>query len=388
MLPWRKRRREGPAHGIPAAEHIGGGIGLARRGHGAGAKGEEWPQRPIRLLVGFAPGGATDIASRIIAEPLGARLGQPLVIDNRAGAGGIIATEAAARSAPDGYTLLMGTISTHAMNVPLYGTRLPYDPVRDFVPVAGVATGPNLLLVHPALPVRDLAGLIALAKAQPGMLTYGSGGNGTSSHLAAEMFKAQAGIDLLHVPFRSTTPAETALVAGQVQVLFDPVIAAMALAQGGQVRPLATSARAPAARPAGGPGPGRDAAGVRDGNLGRALRPGRYAAGDRRQAGCGDPGGPRLARGPGKAGGYRRRDPAVAGRGLRRLPADRDRPLDRGGAGSAHQRGLGAGTGSPRAPRAQRRPLRSMLVMSQVAATATPIATSGRDRVTSRSCAA
>ncbi|MFC7473408.1 Bug family tripartite tricarboxylate transporter substrate binding protein [Dankookia sp. GCM10030260] len=202
----------------------------------------DWPQRPIRLLVGFAPGGATDIASRIIAEPLGARLGQPLVIDNRAGAGGIIATEAAARSAPDGYTLLMGTISTHAMNVPLYGARLPYDPVRDFAPVSGVATGPNLPLVHPSLPVTDLAGLIALAKARPGQLTYGSGGNGTSSHLAAEMFKAQAGIDLLHVPFRSTTPAETALVAGQVQVLFDPVIAAMALAQGGQVRPLATSA--------------------------------------------------------------------------------------------------------------------------------------------------
>ncbi|MFZ4406093.1 MAG: Bug family tripartite tricarboxylate transporter substrate binding protein [Paracraurococcus sp.] len=203
---------------------------------------EDWPQRPIRLLVGFAPGGATDIASRIIAEPLAARLGQPLVIDNRAGAGGIIATEAAARSAPDGYTLLMGTISTHAMNVPLYGARLPYDPVRDFAPVSGVATGPNLLLVHPSVPVTDVAGLIALARARPGALTYGSGGNGTSSHLAAEMFKAQAGIDLLHVPFRSTTPAETALVAGQVQVMFDPVIAAMALAQGGQVRPLATSA--------------------------------------------------------------------------------------------------------------------------------------------------
>ena len=206
------------------------------------ARAEDWPQRPIRLLVGFAPGGATDIASRIIAEPLAARLGQPLVIDNRAGAGGIIATEAAARSAPDGYTLLMGTISTHAMNVPLYGARLPYDPVRDFAPVSGVATGPNLLLVHPSVPVTDVAGLIALARARPGALTYGSGGNGTSSHLAAEMFKAQAGIDLLHVPFRSTTPAETALVAGQVQVMFDPVIAAMALAQGGQVRPLATSA--------------------------------------------------------------------------------------------------------------------------------------------------
>lgn len=233
-MAFRRRSILGAATALPNAAM---GAAMAQA-----AKGEEWPQRPIRLIVGFAPGGATDIASRIIAEPLGAQLGQPLVIDNRAGAGGIIGTEAAARSTPDGYTLLMGTISTQAMNVPLYGARLPYDPVRDFVPVSGVATGPNLLLVHPGLPATDLAGLIALAKAQPGRLTYGSGGNGTSSHLAAEMFKAQAGIDLLHVPFRSTTPAETALVAGQVQVMFDPVIAAMALAQGGQVRPLATSA--------------------------------------------------------------------------------------------------------------------------------------------------
>jgi tripartite-type tricarboxylate transporter receptor subunit TctC len=226
-MAWRRRHILAGAMALPAA---------------ALAQGRDWPHRPIRLLAAFAPGGATDIACRILAEPLGARLGQPIIVENRAGAGGIIGTEAAARAAPDGYTLLMGTISTHAMNVPLYGARLPYDPVRDFVPVSGVATGPNLLLVHPSLPVRDLAGLIALAKAQPGRLTYGSGGNGTSSHLAAEMFKSMAGIDLLHVPFRSTTPAETALVAGQVHVLFDPVIAAMALTQGGQVRVLATSA--------------------------------------------------------------------------------------------------------------------------------------------------
>ena len=121
-------------------------------------RGKNGRSAPIRLIVGFAPGGATDIASRIIAEPLGAQLGQPLVIDNRAGAGGIIATEAAARSTPDGYTLLMGTISTQAMNVPLYGARLPYDPVRDFVPVSGVATGPNLLLVHPACRRRTSRG--------------------------------------------------------------------------------------------------------------------------------------------------------------------------------------------------------------------------------------
>ena len=142
-----------------------GMLGAALLLPGAAMSQADWPQRPIRLLVGFAPGGATDIASRIIAEPLGARLGQPLVIDNRAGAGGIIATEAAARSAPDGHTLLMGTISTHAMNVPLYGARLPYDPVRDFVPVSRASPpGRTCCWCIPSLPVRDLAGLIALGE--------------------------------------------------------------------------------------------------------------------------------------------------------------------------------------------------------------------------------
>jgi tripartite-type tricarboxylate transporter receptor subunit TctC len=198
---------------------------------------QAWPTRPVRLLVAFAPGGFTDIAARILAERLSAELGQQVVVDNRAGAGGIIGTEAAARSAPDGHTLLMGTISTHAMNVGLYRS-LPYDPVRDFTPVSRAATAPNLLVVHPSTGVADVAGLIARAKERPGSLSYGSGGNGTSSHLAGELFKSAARVDLLHVPFRSTAPATSALVAGQVDLMFDTLPSALPHAREGRLRAL------------------------------------------------------------------------------------------------------------------------------------------------------
>lgn len=202
-----------------------------------GASAQSWPARPIRLIVAFAPGGFTDIAARLLAERLGAALGQPVTVDNRAGAAGIIGTEAAARSAADGHTLLMGTISTQAMNVGLYRT-LPYDPVADFAPVSGVATSPNLLVAHPSKGIYDVAALIAQARAEPGVLTYGSGGNGTSSHLAGELFKSLARVDLLHVPFRSTAPAATALVAGQVDVMFDTLPSALPHAREGRLRAL------------------------------------------------------------------------------------------------------------------------------------------------------
>ncbi|MDB5380313.1 MAG: Tripartite-type tricarboxylate transporter, receptor component TctC [Rubritepida sp.] len=195
-------------------------LGVLPRAVQAQAQAQPWPTRPVRLIVAFAPGGFTDIAARLLSERLTAALGQPVTVDNRAGAGGIIGTEAAARSAADGYTVLMGTISTHAMNVGLYRT-LPYDPVADFAPVSGVATSPNLLVAHPSRGIADVAGLIARAKARPGILTFASGGNGTSSHLAGELFKSLAGVDLLHVPFRSTAPAASALVAGQVDLMFD-----------------------------------------------------------------------------------------------------------------------------------------------------------------------
>lgn len=213
-----------------------------------GAAQPAWPSRPIRMIVGFAPGGATDIMARLIAARLQAELGQPVVVENRAGASGIIGTEAAARAAPDGYTVLMGSITTHAVNVPMYGARLSYDPVRDFAPVTRVSTGYNVLVVHPALPARSVAELIALAKARPGALAYGHGGNGTSTHLAGEMFKAQAGIDVLTVPFRSTSPATAALLGNEIQMMFDTSTSALPLARQGSVRLLATCA--PQRRPA------------------------------------------------------------------------------------------------------------------------------------------
>ena len=202
-----------------------------------------WPNRPIRLIVAFAPGGFTDIAARLLATQLGARFGQPVVVDNRAGAAGIIGTEAAMRAEPDGHTLLMGTISTHAMNVGLY-RRLPYDPVRDFLPVSRVATGPSLLVAHPSLGIAQLAGLIARARAEPGRISYGSAGTGTSSHLAAELLQSMAGIELLHIPFRSTAPAAQALLAGQVQVMFDPIPSSLPQIREGKLVALGVTAPA------------------------------------------------------------------------------------------------------------------------------------------------
>jgi len=213
------------------------------------ARAQAWPARPIRMIVAFAPGGFTDIAARLLAERLSAALGQAVTVDNRAGAGGIIGTEAAARSPADGYTVLMGTISTHAMNVGLYRS-LPYDPVADFAPVSGVATSPNLLAAHPSKGIADVAGLIARARAEPGVLTFASGGNGTSSHLAGELFKSLAGVDLLHVPFRSTAPAASALVAGQVDVMFDTLPSALPHVREGRLKGLGvTSAQRLASLP-------------------------------------------------------------------------------------------------------------------------------------------
>lgn len=201
-----------------------------------------WPSRPIRLVVPFAPGGATDVLARIIAARLQTELGQGVVVENRAGASGIIGSEVVARAAPDGYTILMGSVTTHAVNVPMYGARLSYDPIRDFAPVTRISAGYNVLVVHPDLPVQSVAELIALAKARPGGLAYGHGGNGTSSHLAGEMFKATAGVDILMVPFRSTSPATAALLANEIQLMFDTSTSALPLVSQGRLRLLGTCA--------------------------------------------------------------------------------------------------------------------------------------------------
>lgn len=233
------RRRLGTLAGLALAQPA-----IIRPGNAQPA----WPSRPIRLVVPFAPGGATDIVARLIAARLQPELGQAVVVENRAGASGIIGAEIVARAAPDGYTILMGSVTTHAVNVPMYGARLSYDPLRDFAPVTRISTGYNVLVVHPGLPVRNVAELVALAKARPGALAYGHGGNGTSTHLAGEMFKAAAGVDMLTVPFRSTSPATAALLGNEIQVMFDTSTSALPLARQGQLRLLATCA--PTRRPA------------------------------------------------------------------------------------------------------------------------------------------
>jgi tripartite-type tricarboxylate transporter receptor subunit TctC len=202
------------------------------------AQTRDWPSRPVRVVVPFAPGGSTDVMGRLLADRLSQVTGQGFVVENRAGAAGIIGTEGVARSVPDGHTLLIGTISTHAMNVPLYGARLTYDPLRDFIPVTRLSGGVSAVVVHPDLPVRTLAEFIAYAKARPGELNYGSGGHGTTTHLAAEMLKDMAGLDIVHVPFRAPTQATVALAGGQVQVMVDTLVATRALVREGKLRML------------------------------------------------------------------------------------------------------------------------------------------------------
>ncbi|HEV8260199.1 MAG TPA: tripartite tricarboxylate transporter substrate binding protein [Burkholderiales bacterium] len=189
--------------------------------HIAASMAQSWPERPIRIIVPFSAGGLVDVSARLVAEKMSAALGQPLVVENRLGAGGTIGTEAVAKAAPDGYTLLQGTGSTHGANSVVYRDKLSYDPVRDFAPISLVVRTPFILVVNPAVPANSVQELIALAKAQPGRLNYASFGTGSSSHLAAELFKMLAGIDLVHIPYKGSAPAVTATVANEAQVLFD-----------------------------------------------------------------------------------------------------------------------------------------------------------------------
>jgi tripartite-type tricarboxylate transporter receptor subunit TctC len=199
-----------------------------------------YPARPIRLIVPFTPGGSTDILARAIGQELSRAWGQSVVIDNVPGAGGSIGADKAAKSPADGYTLLMGHIGTLAVNPSLY-PKLPYNPVTDFAPVAWVARVPNVLVIHPAVPAKTTQELVALAKARPGQLNYGSGGNGSAANLATEYFKMQTGVSLLHIPYRGTVPAMTDLLGGQIQVLFTGAPAVLGQIKTGQLRALAVS---------------------------------------------------------------------------------------------------------------------------------------------------
>jgi tripartite-type tricarboxylate transporter receptor subunit TctC len=201
---------------------------------------QDYPARPITLIVPFAPGGSTDVIGRVVADAMRSHLGQHIVIENRAGAGGSIGTAAIAKAAPDGYTIGMGTASTLAINPAAYKS-LPFDVLTDLAPVGGIAAVPNIMTVNADVPANTMAQFIAYAKSRPGKLSYGSSGNGSVSHLMGEQFKLASGTDLIHVPYRGIGPALNDVVAGQIQVLFDNLPTSLPLVQAGKLRALAVS---------------------------------------------------------------------------------------------------------------------------------------------------
>ena len=206
------------------------------------AQAQAYPNRPIRLVVPFTPGGSTDILARAIGQELTKAWGATVVVDNVPGAGGAIGAEKVARSPADGYTLLMGHIGTLAVNPSLY-PKLPYNPLKDFAPVAWVANVPNVLVLHPATKASNMKEFVAFAKANPGRLNYGSGGNGSAANLATEYLKVRTGVSLVHIPYRGTAPAVTDLVAGQTQVLFTGVPAVIGQLRNGQLKAVAVSSQ-------------------------------------------------------------------------------------------------------------------------------------------------
>jgi tripartite-type tricarboxylate transporter receptor subunit TctC len=203
----------------------------------AQAQSPAWPSKPIRILVGVTTGGTTDTLARFIGQEMSKDLGQPVIVENRAGAGGNIAAEAVARASADGYTLLFVNTS-HSVNMGLYGARAPYDAVKDFTPVTQVSTGPAVLVASRDFPARDARELVALAKAQPGKLDFAVGGLGTSIHMAGELFKMMAGVDVVNVPYKGSNPALLDVVGGQVRLMFAPVINAIPQIKAGKVKAL------------------------------------------------------------------------------------------------------------------------------------------------------
>ena len=204
------------------------------------AAAQEYPTKPLRFIAPNLPGGPTDILARLIGQKLSESMGQPVVIDNRAGAAGNIGTEIAAKAPPDGYTLLSGNNATFGANASLY-KRLGFDPIKDFTPVVLVATQPNILVVHPSLPVRSVKELIVLARQKPGALNYASSGTGTAAHLAAELFKSMTHTNMVHIAYKSGGPALTDLIAGQTQLMFATALSAAPHIKSNRVRPLAVT---------------------------------------------------------------------------------------------------------------------------------------------------
>ena len=205
-----------------------------------------FPSKPITIVVPFSAGGTTDLLARIVGQALSVELGQTVIIDNRAGAGGNIGGQLVAKSAADGYTLFMGTVGTQAINASLY-KKMPFDPIKDFAPLTRVANVPNLLVANPAQPYKSVAELIAYAKANPGKVNFGSSGNGSSIHLSGELFKAMAKVDMVHVPYKGSSPAVTDLLGNQIGIMFDNMPSAIQHVRSGKLRPLAvtTAKRSP-----------------------------------------------------------------------------------------------------------------------------------------------
>jgi len=224
---------------MKATRYIVSGLLALACAAGAGAQ-QAFPNKPIRLVVGFAPGGNTDTVARVVGAKLGERLGTQVIIDNRGGAGGTIGTEIAARANPDGYTLTMGTTTTHAIAVAAYA-KLRYDPVKDFEPIALVAIAPYLLVVNQNVPVKSLKEFISHVQSQPGKLNYASAGQATTTHLVMATLQQRAKLDMVHVPFNGNGPATTAVLGGQVQALFGALPPLLPHVQTGRVRALAIS---------------------------------------------------------------------------------------------------------------------------------------------------
>ena len=222
---------------VGVALSVGLGLGNASLVHA-----QDYPSKPVRFVVPFAPGGTTDVLARLVGEKLSASLGQQFVVDNKPGAGGNVGTAQVAKAEPDGYTLLMGTVGTHAINASIYPS-LPYDPVQDFAPVTLVATVPNVLVVNPEVPANSVAELIALAKEKPGELNFASSGNGSSIHLSGELFKAMTGVDIVHVPYKGSGPAVVDLLGGQVQMMFDNLPSSAPQIKAGKLRPLGVTSK-------------------------------------------------------------------------------------------------------------------------------------------------
>ena len=220
-----------------AVRHL---LAIALAAAAATSFAQSYPSKSIRIVVPFPPGGIADVMARVFGQKFSDSWGQSVVVENRAGAGGNIGAEIVAKSPPDGYTLVMGSIGTHSVNISLF-SKMPFDPVRDFAPVALVIKSQNLLVVHPSVPAKSVKELIALARARPGQLAYASAGNGTAGHLAGELFKALAKIDLVHIPYKGNTPAIADLMGGQTSMTFATMPTVLPQVKGNRLRALAVT---------------------------------------------------------------------------------------------------------------------------------------------------